>query len=272
MAKKKDMNRSKLILLIMLIASLALLANTYITKVNLQKSTLVDVVVAKTDIRDGLVLTEDMITIAKIPQGQVLTNVYDTQSAVIGKTVIVPIYTNEQILSERLTETISTPTKNNWIIQLNSLDKALDLRKGSFVDLWLTPTSKGFEQGKTPQILLSGIKIQDVKNEAFNNADTVSNQAKDNNNQSFIPEYIVLNLDEAELKAVNNINQNIYNFRLAKYNEALLYNNLTESGPSLNTVLEEKEDSMEEEIATDIDNTKQDNLNLGTEEDSIEDN
>lgn len=247
MAKQKDISKNKVIILILIVASGTLLANTYINKINLQKSNLVDVTIAKTDIEDGMIITDQMVTIAKISQEQVLTDINSTASEVIGKTAIVPIYKNEQISKRRITETIDDPDKNNWVMKIDPLDKALDISKNSFIDVWISPTSKGLEQGLTPDIVFKGIKIQEIKSESFNFKENTVKQEKEGESTIFIPEFLILNLTEKELKILNNINSSLYSFRISKYNESLFYKNLISSTEEIDPVDTDNKDIKETE-------------------------
>ena len=223
---KKDSKKNKLIIIVLLISSFTLLANTFIGKINLQKSNMTDVVIAKTDIPDGLEVTDAMITVTSISKNQLSSNVYTTKDEIIGKTTVVPIYKNEQISSKRITKTIESPNKNNWSIQLTPIDKALNLTENTFVDIWTIPTNKGVEKGLLPEVLFKGIKIQEMKNEAFYSKENINSQSTEGTNPIFIPEYLIFNLSEEELKSLNKLNTGLYTIRVSKYNEALLYENL----------------------------------------------
>ena len=66
---------------------------------------------------------------------------------------------------DRLTTTISSPDNTNWVVPIEEVDKALNLKNHSFVDVWLEPSSKGLQDGLEPKILFKGLKVKEIKNE-----------------------------------------------------------------------------------------------------------
>ena len=230
MNKNKKMTKEKLFLIILSVASLTLLINTVISKVNLSRSDLVPAVIAKQNIAAGLVISEDMIVITEIPTQDILEGAIIDPVEVIGKTATVPLYAKEQIIPNKITTTIQSPSHKNWTLAIHPLDKALDLKKHTFIDIWLTPTGKGFEKSLEPTPLFQGVKIAGLKNESFLTQEELPKTAE-NTNPIFVPEYAVFNLSEAQVKKLSNINPAIYTIRFALHNEALLYSNLTADAP-----------------------------------------
>lgn len=226
MSKKKEkLSKNKLIIIILLVASVTVIASTYISKMEQSKSNLVGIVLATKDISDGNIITKEMISLAKVPKEYLLQNITTNTEDIIGKTAIVPIYKGEQIVIDKLTETITTPKKNSWVLPINPTDKALDLSENSFVDIWLVPTSKGIEHGKTATVFFKGIQIQKIKNESYYTQTEVP-KTKDGASPVFVPEYLIFNLSAEETRVLASVNPIEYSFRIARYNEALLTYNL----------------------------------------------
>lgn len=265
MSKKKEkLSKNKLIIIILLVASATVITSSYISKIEESKANQVDAIIATKDIKDGSIITREMLAVSKIPKEYLLQNTAINTDLIIGRTAVIPIFQGEQIVIDKLTETKKTPEKNSWVLPINPIDKALDLNENTFVDIWLVPTTKGIENGQTAKVFFKGIKIQKIKNEAYYTQAEIP-KAKDGSSPIFIPEYLIFNLSTEETQSLANINPIQYSFRITRYNEALLAYNLEGTaegtlpilfdGDNTDSTSTEEEPQDEFEIPEDEDNT-----------------
>jgi Flp pilus assembly protein CpaB len=114
------------------------------------------VIVAVKDIPEDTLITKDMVQIEKrysediLKQQDYLTS---TVEKVVGKRTVTPIYKNEEINQNRLIENQPyMEEKDNekrtmfTIAITTTMDKALNIKEGSFIDIWLQPNQNIYSE------------------------------------------------------------------------------------------------------------------------------
>ena len=119
-----------------------------------------EVIVAKEYIPENTVITKDMIfkearyTHDLLKQKGYLTS---KEENILGKRTRVPLYKDEPVNMERLIENkpymdeSDDLKKTMFTISINNLDKALDIKRGSYIDLWVEPNENGIMEMKELQ-------------------------------------------------------------------------------------------------------------------------
>lgn len=240
-----------------------------------------NVVVATKDIPANTVIEEDMITIEQrytedlIKQKDILTSHIEK---ILGKRTRVPLYKNEEIVLNRLIE--NKPymnddySKRQIEIALYSTDKALNIKEGSFIDVWLEPTKEGLkkqeelnattnvpeEQKIKTKKILEKIQIATVDNpnleeitektrqEQSKQSQKVSS-SRDNDPKRNAPAYISVELSDENIAKILDVDDRYYQFRITLYSENKEYELVGE-------LIEKKEAENKEEDNEDADKNK----------------
>lgn len=196
------------------------------------------IVVANIDIPENTVITESMILVDNRythdlikQQGSIVSDPAD----VVGKRTIVPIYKNEIINIKRLTssEEDLEEGKQQFVIPVTDKMKALDIRKGSYLNIWSMPSKEDISAGHEPEIIFSKIKALDVKDAEFISI-----------GEKGVPAYIIVSLTTEEIKEYKTIREKSGVF-LSLYGEENLYQIMEDI-----LKLEETEDASPEEDAS----------------------
>lgn len=253
MSKIKEMNsKSFLIIIIVAIMSVTVVANTYVSKISLDKERKVEVIVANKDIKENTIITKDMLIFKQKNISEVdLNNIFKNPTDLVGKVAIVPIYENEIITTKRITDFDEKKLNNDFVLKLENNDRNLNIVNGSFIDIWKVPTKKGFELGVLPEIIFSSEYISDLKNESNLSRDEFLLNIEESD--VFVPEYLVLNLDETKIKEITNINTDIYSIRISLHKDNSYFENINklQEEAKLN---EKKENDENKEIENNIEN------------------
>lgn len=164
-----------------------------VTSVNIP---LKQVVVAKGDIPENIIITDDLVVIEERYSQDIERNEHYTATIgdVVGKRSISPIYAHEPINLNRLIENKDYMEKDTaeFAIQLKDESKALNIKQGSYIDIWLKPTEQGLLKGKVNRVLFSNLKVKEVKNEHFIPTSSSTN--------SKVPNYLIIDLTKEEIK------------------------------------------------------------------------
>jgi hypothetical protein len=178
---EKTLNKQSKIVLgiaILLIAGLIFYFNEFRTTVEeLPRTT---VVVAAEDIPADTVIKEDMVTLEE----RFSESLYQEASGekvfagdpktVIGKRTLVPIFKGESIRTQRLITNLSymddrsdDEKRTLYVLMVQEIDKALELKAGGLIDIWQTPTMQGQSMGMQAEVLFEQVKIAGIKDERY---------------------------------------------------------------------------------------------------------
>lgn len=225
---EKNVNRKYIVVIvIVVIMSITLLASTYISRMNMDKQSKTNVVAATLDIPENTIITEDMLVFQRryIEDINVDTSFTDPAD-IIGKKSTVPIYRNEIINKFRIVEDNKKILNKDFAINLDINDKSLNLAKGTFVDIWKVPVKEGFKKSLAPEMIFKGQYIVDVKNEAYISSQQYDSLTVEDKKEIFVPQYILINLDENQVKKITGIDPSLYNIRVVLHNTDTYFENL----------------------------------------------
>lgn len=209
------------------VMSITLLANTYISRMNLDKQSRTNVVAMSMDIPENTIITEDMLVFQKRYIQDINGDTsFTDQAELIGKKTTVPIYKNEIINKFRVVENNEKLLNKDFAISLDINDKSLNLSKGSFIDIWKVPVKEGFKKSLAPEMLFKGQYIVDLKNEAYISKQQYDSLAVEDKKEIFVPQYILVNLSESEIKEITSIDPSLYNIRIVLHNTNTYFENL----------------------------------------------
>ena|GEM_PF-712984 len=195
----------------------------------------IDVIVAVNDITENEVITKDMITKEKRYSGDVMKNndIVKTESDVIGKRTIVPIFKGEPINSNRIIENKEYMNKKDQTqiaLTLTEVDKALDLKVNDYIDIWVEPISQAQENqiSMEPYKFIQKIQVIKVHDINFNNINNQKNTVIEDTISTttdtvYVPSYITIELDDIALKELYIIDKSQYNIRITRYGEEKFY-------------------------------------------------
>ncbi len=196
----------------------------------------VEVIVAASDIRGNTIIEKEMLAIEKRYAEDVLKtgNIAKTYDEVVGKRTVVPIYKGEPVNTVRIIENKNYMNSKNQTqipIALNEVDKALILKEGDYVDIWLEPVSQGQDMQTTiePYKLIEKIQIIRVHDSNYNNIDkqkSASGAENITSNTVYVPSYLTIELPDTVLKELYSIDKNKYNVRVTRYGEEKLFNTI----------------------------------------------
>lgn len=190
-----------------------------------------DVIVAVTDIPENSIVTKDMITTEKRYSEDVMKNkdIIKAENEVFGKRTVVPLFKGEMINNNRVIENKSYMNSNDQtqiVIALNEADKALQLKEGDYIDIWLEPVfqNQDIQMIIEPYKPIEKIKIIKVHDSNYNNISTITKDPiNTTSNSVFVPAYITIELEDTTLKALYEVDKNKYNIRITRYGEEKLY-------------------------------------------------
>lgn len=186
----------------------------------------VAVVIARRDIPEGTVIrtvdqAADLFTVRRVPQVEVVPGavvVEDTRelsflqrarswftvteeitgeglAALVNRRVVERIRQNEQVVAEQLSTELTefAPDERLFAVSVTYLDAVGgEVRRGDWVDLWVTYRSK---QGEIrSEKIIGPIRVERIKND--------NNQAIEGNSTS-LPEVAVFKLKESQIKTVS---------------------------------------------------------------------
>ncbi len=196
----------------------------------------VEVILAASDIRGNTIIEKEMLAIEKRYAEDVLKtgNIAKTYDEVVGKRTVVPIYKGEPVNTVRIIENKNYMNSKNQTqipIALNEVDKALILKEGDYVDIWLEPVSQGQDMQTTiePYKLIEKIQIIRVHDSNYNNIDkqkSASGAENITSNTVYVPSYLTIELPDTVLKELYSIDKNKYNVRVTRYGEEKLFNTI----------------------------------------------
>ena len=231
--KQNLLSKNKVSIAVAVICSVTLLANTYITRMKLYEESKTHVVVASMDISENTEITKEMIKIVEMDIESVNENLtFKDPSKVLGSSTLVPIFKGEPLNPNRLYPT-NDAENEDFVLQINPVDKALDIKEGSFIDIWKIPTAKGLEASLTPELVIVGHRVDQVKNESIAKVEPKKEETKSSEAAaeapaepiSPIPTYLILNMTGTDIQLLTSIDSGKYSIRVALHREGDLYQN-----------------------------------------------
>ncbi len=196
----------------------------------------IEVIVAAIDIQENTIIEKEMLSIEKryAEDNKKTVNVAKSYDEVVGKRTIVPIYKGESINNNRIIENknyMNIKDQTQISLNINEVDKALELKKGDYIDIWLEPVSQGQDMQTTiePYKLIEKIQIIKVHDSNYNNIDqqkTATGAENITSSTVYVPAYFTIELPDAELKVLYSIDKNKYNVRVTRYGEEKLFNTI----------------------------------------------
>ena len=226
--KNMKINKKYIFILIaVFIMSITLILNTYINNREEASSNMTSVIAVNQDIEANTTINKEMLAYKTVSKEELTEDMYVNPENVIGMKSLVPLYKGEVINKKRLSNFDSDIIDKDFAVKIDSTDKALNLLPGTFIDIWKTPTKEGFETGLESERIFSGLYVIDVKNEAYASYKDFNAKKGDSSDAGiFTPDYIVLNLDEANIKTLTNLNSKNYSLRITLHKDNLYYDNL----------------------------------------------
>lgn len=196
----------------------------------------IEVIVAIGDIPENTIIEKEMLSIEKRYAEDIKKTVNAAKSydEVIGKRTVVPIYKGESINNNRIIENknyMNIKDQAQISLAINEVDKALELKEGDYIDIWLEPVSQGQDIQTTiePYKLFEKIQIIKVHDSNYNYIDkqkTVTGAENITSSTVYVPAYFTIELPDAELKELYSIDKNKYNVRVTRYGEEKLFNTI----------------------------------------------
>ncbi len=183
----------------------------------------VGVVVATKDIPYNTVLDESMVAIEeRFTEDQLKEKGYITSTVdkVLGKRTRVPLYKNETIKLQRLMDNekymdyYKDIKRTIFEFTIRKEDKALNLKAGSYIDIWLEPNDKGLETLKTSRKIFEKKQVLSIKDDNFLKLGSTPD--------SYIPSYIAIQLTDEEIKELLDVvDTEYYEYKVTLYGENL---------------------------------------------------
>ncbi len=210
------------------------------------------VVVAKQYIPENTVVTKDMVVQEARYTTDLLKQKGDLTSKlenVLGKRTRVPIYKDEPVNLKRLI--VNKPymddkdsiNKRMFVIAIGNLDKALSIKKGSYIDIWLEPNENGMEEikanggqtsnnGNPQQLtrkLFEKLKVYDARTEVYTElGESLTNTGKKVDAKETTVTFLTLYLTDEDIAKYLDIIDWNYNKRVTLYGDNVEYSIINE--------------------------------------------
>lgn len=204
-----------------------------IPEINLETT---EVIIAITDIPENTIIEKEMLTIEKRYSEDIMkTGIVTQYSEIVGKRTVVPIYKGELINNKRIIENrayMNNKDQTQIALAINEVDKALELKEGDYIDIWLEPVSQGQDMQTIiePHKLIDKIKIIKVHDSNYNNISkqkVVSGAESITSNTVYVPAYLTIELSDTVLKEIYSIEKSKYSIRITHYGEEKMFNTIT---------------------------------------------
>jgi Flp pilus assembly protein CpaB len=171
------------------------------------------VVVAKTDISQGTVLTSDSVTVINIPRAYILKGAFPNSNLVIGQTTNTNIYSGEQIIDKMLEKKENNPDERIISVKIN-LDTAVggDIKQNDKIDLYFKDKNNSDSTGV---LIAKGVRVEEIR-DGNGNLITSKNLQATTVATNQIPAYVILKTDIDTANKIYSIMNNGY-FYILKY-------------------------------------------------------
>lgn len=237
------------------------------TKAEIPKTTAV--IVAKDYIPENTLITEDMVkedlrnTEDLMKQKGDLTAKFEN---IVGKRTATPVYKEEAVNMKRLIENQmymdekDAEGKMLYVIAINSHDRALNIKKGSYIDVWKKPTENGILEGIKPEKMFEKYKVYETRSEGYSETGkNASGDAKESN----VTTYLTLYLTDLEIKELLDLKDALVSTRVSLHGENMDYQ-IAKGKIESKNILESEEDKAESAL--------EDTINPVTENDEEKEN
>jgi Flp pilus assembly protein CpaB len=197
----------------------------------------IEVIVPMSDIPENMVIEKEMVTTEQRYAGDILKNssIAKSYDEVVGKRTIVPLYKGEVINKNRVIENrsyMNAKDQTQIALAINEIDKALMLKEGDYIDIWLEPVSQGQDTELViePHKVIKKIQIIKVHDSNYNNISKQKAAVEAENittDTVYVPAYLTIELPDAQLKELYAVDKNQYNIRVTRYGEEKLFSAIT---------------------------------------------
>jgi len=190
----------------------------------------IQVVVAASDIPENTIIEKEMLVLEKRYKEDIMkiSSAAESYNEVVGKRTMVPLYKGETINSKRLIENrgyMNDKDQTQIALALNEVDKALEVKEGDYIDIWLEPVSHDQDEVIIePQKIIEKIKIIKVHDSNYNSTTKTMDSINTASNTVFVPAYITIELRDEVMKGIYEVDKGKYNIRVTRYGEEKLYN------------------------------------------------
>lgn len=197
-----------------------------IRSAEIEKVPTMEVVVLKKDVVENTVITEEMVSKELRYQDKYMkdANIVRNTDEIVGKRTRVPLHKGELISNNRLLENDSfmdEQDKTKVSLQVNEIDRALDLKKGDFIDIWATPNVTELDSGYIPTYkVFEKVKILEIINA---NKQIIDENKVYENVESEVTLYVIVQLSDEEIETLYDIDKNYLNIKFSKYKDNELY-------------------------------------------------
>jgi heterodisulfide reductase subunit C len=232
--KKVNIFKATAVFLIILTAVFYYYEEIKVTEADIET---IEVVVAITDIPENTVIEKEMLTIEKRYINDVMKtgNIAKTHDEVVGKRTLVPLYKGELLNTGRIIENksyMNDKDQTQIAFAINEVDKALMLKEGDYIDIWLEPVSQvqDIQTIIEPHKLIEKIQIIKVRDSNYNNIEkqkVVSVSGDITSDTVYVPAYFTIELPDADLKELYSVEKNKYNIRITCYGAEKLFTTVT---------------------------------------------
>jgi SAF domain. len=186
--------------------------NTIINKIQISNY---PVVVAKTDISQGTVLTSDSVTVISIPRAYILKGAFPNPNLVIGQTSNTNIYSGEQIIDKMLEKKENNPDERIISVKIN-LDTAVggDIKQNDKIDLYFKDKSNADSTGV---LIAKGVRVIEIR-DGNGNLITSRNLQATTVTTNQIPAYVIFKTNIDTANKIYSVMNNGY-FYILKYTD-----------------------------------------------------
>ena len=145
---------------------------------------------------------------------------------VVGKRAVAPIFKEEPVNIHRIVDNSlymdeqDSMTRTLFTISIDSHDKALSIKPGNYIDIWLKPTENGIIEGVKAEKLFDKLKVYDTRSENYTKTDgTVDGSG----NLENVGTYITLYLTDDEIAKFFDTRDSLATKRVTLHGEHLDY-------------------------------------------------
>lgn len=242
--KKVKVKKKTLIAIVLLLASVGIFLQNN-QKQEVPKET--KVLVAKNDIPENTIVTKDMLkedfrkTDDLMKQKEYITSNFEN---IVGRRTTTPLYKEEIVNLKRLIKNEDymneKDKKQLFVVPIDTTDKALDIKKGSYIDIWLEPNENAELEGLESCKLFERQKVYETKTQEYKTKKETNEEAS----KETAVTYLTLYLTNDEISKYLNVKDTIFGKRISLY------------GKNMDFKISQK--NIKEQIKVEKENTKKD--------------
>lgn len=200
-----------------------------------------EIIVAKQYIPENTVITNSMLKKEKRQTDDLLKQKGDITGSVekiVGKRTVTPLYKEELVNLNRLTQNKDymkeKEKKQLFVVPIDTTDRALNIEKGSYIDIWLEPTENSELEGSESLKLFEKLKVYDTKTEEYTKA-----TSEEKSKETAIT-YITLYLTDDEIVEYLNVKDTLMAKRISLYGKNMDYKIVQEKMKEVKEAKEKK--------------------------------